>query len=159
MAAQIAFDTMTLVPSADVATNGSLTFNYPAGRAKADYAQAGEIMIASGLQATFNVGASNFSLVYGTPSVVITYLGATTLPAGKQVTLQAPLTTYQALADLTDSTGGVASTTKTLVDATSTYSQAIANANVATLAAQIKALNAKVTMLIGNAKLFDKIPQ
>lgn len=106
MAAQIGFDVMTLTNAADLATNGTMTFNYPGGRVKADYNQTGEKMYSRGLQAEYAVGANNFSLVYGASSVVVTYLGATSIPAGTLVTLQAPLAAYQ---NITDSSGGAAS--------------------------------------------------
>lgn len=100
MTAQVGFDVITVTPSADVATNGTVTFNYPAGRVKTDYAQnAGEILISHGLQTQFADQAGGFSIVYGTSSAVLTYLGSTNLPAGKSMTLQLPVATYTALVD------------------------------------------------------------
>lgn len=146
MTAQIGFDVLVATPSADLATNGTIVFNYPSGRAEADYAQAGESLVSHGLQTGFAVGASNFSLSYSSSSVTLTYLGATSLPAGKSLSLQLPLAAYQAI---TDNTGGVVATS--LVDVTASFSQTKLNANFASLAR-------KVNMLIANAGLFDKIP-
>ena len=106
MAAQIGFDVISAVPSADLATNGTLVFNYPASRVKTDYAQALEKMSSRGLQVDFSVGALNFSIAYGTTSATVTYLGLTSIPAGTTCTLQLPLAKYQAL---TDNTGGAVS--------------------------------------------------
>jgi hypothetical protein len=146
MTAQIGFDTITVTPSADVATNGTIDFTYPSGRAEADYAQSGESLVSHGLQTQFAKGASNFSLSYASSKVTLTYLGATSLPAGKTMTLQLPLAAYQ---QITDNTGGTAG--NALSDVGSAFSQATLNNNFASLAR-------KVNMLIANAGLFDKIP-
>jgi hypothetical protein len=106
MAVQTAFDVINFVPSADVATNGTMTFSYPAGRAKGDYAQALEKMTVHGLMSDLAVGGSAFSLVYGASSVVVTYLGATSIPNSTRVSLQLPLAKYNALVD--NSGGSVA---------------------------------------------------
>lgn len=147
MTAQIGFDTITVTPSAAIATNGTIDFTYPAGRAEADYAQSGETLVSHGLQTQFAKGASNFSLSYASSKVTLTYLGGTSLPAGQPMTLQLPLAAYQ---QLTDNTGGTAA--NSLVDVTASFSQATLNANFASLAR-------KVNMLIANAGLFDKIPR
>jgi len=88
MPAYTPFDLITLVPAADVATSGTMTFTYPSGNASR-YAKTGEKLIVSGLQ---NVLSTGFTLVYGASSVVVTYTGSTTIPAGTSVTLQAPRT-------------------------------------------------------------------
>lgn len=107
MTAQIGFDVITYTPSADVATNGTAVFNYPAGRLKTDYAQnAGEVLISHGLQTSFVDAAGGFSITYGASSATLTYLGSTNLPAGKSMTLQLPLAQYLAVVD---SSGGAAS--------------------------------------------------
>jgi hypothetical protein len=106
MAVQTAFDVINLFNSADLATNGTMTFNYPAGRVKTDYAQALEKMTVHGLMTDQKVGGSTFSLAYGTSSVVVTYLGATSIPNSTRVSLQLPLAKYNVL---TDNSGGVIS--------------------------------------------------
>lgn len=157
MPAQTAFDTITVTPSADVATNGTVTFTYPAGRAKAEYAQAGEVLVANGLQSVLAVGAGAFSLSYGASSATLTYLGSTSLPAGKSLTLQLPLATYEDLgASLTDSTTGTAAAT--LVDCTGTYTQAKVNANFASLAAHQAAIETKVNNMLAAMRAFGTIP-
>lgn len=83
------FDTITLVPSVAIATNDTMTFTYPAGNASR-YAKSGEKLIVQGLQLTLDAGASTFTLAYGASSVVVTWKGSTSIPAGTQVTLQAP---------------------------------------------------------------------
>lgn len=89
MPANIAFDTITLVPAAAVATSGTMTFTYPSGNAS-QYAKTGETLVVQGLQSVLAAGGSTFSLVYGASSVVVTYLGSTSIPAGSSVTLQLP---------------------------------------------------------------------
>lgn len=76
-----------------VATNGTLTFTYPAGRTADSYAQTtGAVLGVPTLQANFTQGTS-FSLSYGTTTVTLTYLGTTSIPAasGVALTLQLPL--------------------------------------------------------------------
>ncbi|MER9685907.1 hypothetical protein [Mesorhizobium sp. M0139] len=85
-----AFDLITLYPSAAVATSGTMTFTYPTGNASR-YSRGSEVLIASGLMDTLTVGAGKFSLVYGASSVVVTYLGSTSIPAGSKVVLHLPL--------------------------------------------------------------------
>jgi hypothetical protein len=99
MTVQTAFDVINLFNSADLATNGTMTFNYPAGRVKTDYAQANEKMTLHGLMTDLLVGGGTFSLAYGTSSVVVTYLGATSIPNSTRVSLQLPLAKYNALVD------------------------------------------------------------
>lgn len=89
MPAYIPYDIITLVPAADVATAGTMTFTYPTGNASR-YAKAGEKLIVSGLQNVLAQAAGAFTLVYGASSVVVTYTAATTIPAGTLVTLQLP---------------------------------------------------------------------
>lgn len=102
------FDVMQAVLNADLATNGTVTFTYPTKspvRAAASYAAASgaKMQVGQGFEGVFTQGASNFSLAYGATTVVMTYLGATTIPLGVRLYLQAPLAAY---ADLTDSTTG-----------------------------------------------------
>jgi hypothetical protein len=80
MTVQTAFDVINLFNSADLATNGTMTFNYPAGRVKTDYAQANEKMTLHGLMTDLLVGA-------------------TSIPNSTRVSLQLPLAKYNALVD------------------------------------------------------------
>lgn len=84
------FDLIELVPSAAVATDGTMTFTYPSGNASR-YAKSGEKLIVSGLNNVLDQAADTFTLAYGASSVVVTYKDATSIPAGTKVTLQAPL--------------------------------------------------------------------
>jgi hypothetical protein len=86
----VSFDLLTIAPSSAVATNGTLTFPYPIGRTSANYIATGAILSVNGLQADLAQGGSTFSIAYG-GTIVVTYLGATTIPALSRVTLQAPL--------------------------------------------------------------------
>lgn len=90
MTAYIPFDTMELVPSADVATNGTMAFTYPSGNASR-YAKSGETLVVEGLQISgLAAGASTFTLSYGASTVTVTWKGSTSIPAGTRVKLQAP---------------------------------------------------------------------
>lgn len=91
MPAYTPFDLITVVPAADVATSGTITFTYPSGNASR-YAKSGEKLIVSGLQDVLAQAAGTFTLVYGASSVVATYTGSTTIPAGSSVTIQLPRT-------------------------------------------------------------------
>lgn len=91
MPAYVPYDIISLTPAADVATSGTMTFTYPTGDASR-YAKSGEKLVVSGLQDILAQAAGTFTLVYGASSVVVTYTGATTIPAGSQVTLQLPRT-------------------------------------------------------------------
>lgn len=95
-----AFDLITLYPSAAVATSGTMTFTYPSGNASR-YAKSGEVLVVGGLMDTHvGAGAGKFSLVYGASSVVVTYLGSTSIPAGSKVVIQLPLAEKIALQTL-----------------------------------------------------------
>lgn len=101
------FDVMTTTLGAAVATGQTITFTYPTkspARAAASYAATGGILVAAqGMEGVFLQQALGFSAVYGASTVVVTYLGLTTLPAGTQVSLQAPTVFYD---DITDNSTG-----------------------------------------------------
>lgn len=143
----VGFINITAALSAAVATNGTITFTYPAGYdAAADFAQSGEVMAVPGLQDVLTKGAGKFSLAYGASSVVATYLGTTSIPAGTLVSISLPVSDY---AVLTDSSGGTASNTIAAIGAT--YVQAEVRNAIASLAA-------KVNMLINISKDGDNVP-
>lgn len=139
------FDTITVTPSSAIATDATLVFNYPGGRNAASYAQAGEVLVASGLQNVLDKGASTFTLSYGGSSATLTYKGLTSLPAGKPVTLQLNLADYADLAPLTDSSGGTAASTIAAIGAA--YVQAEVRNAVASLAAKVNAQSAMINRL------------
>lgn len=90
------FDVMTAFPGTDLATNGTIAFTYPTAtpaRAAASYVSGSgaKLVAAQGFEGLFSQGASNFSLSYGATTVTLTYLGATTIPAGTKLQLQSPL--------------------------------------------------------------------
>ena len=95
--------------NADVATNGTIVLTAPAGYTSATtITGSGAKLWSAGLQTMFVQGASNFSVSYST-DVTITYLGATTIPAGTKFDFFIPK--IAALDALTDSSGGTASNT------------------------------------------------
>lgn len=136
------FATITLIPSAPVATDGTMTFTYASGNAS-QFAQSGEVLVVSGLNDVFKQAADTFTLVYGGSSVVATYKGLTTIPAGKPVTIQLPLAVY---AKLTDGSTGTAS-------------NAIAAITDAATKNAIASLAAKVNTLIDLSQAKDDIPE
>lgn len=136
--------------SSAVATNGTITLTAPVGYTAATTLQAaGAKMWADGLGVLFTQGASNFSVSYST-DVTVTYLGATTIPAGTKFDFYIPV--IGAFDALTDSTGGTASNTLAAITAGASYAQAdltaIKNA-LASLAAKI----ALIQTALGNANI------
>lgn len=70
----------------DVATSGTFTVNYPAGKTAADFKSAeGHYFLALG--ATYRQ-PKDFTLSFGASAVTVTYLGATTLPANTKIYFQ-----------------------------------------------------------------------
>lgn len=140
------FDLISVSPASAVATDGTIEYTYPAGRAAASYAQTGEVLVAHGLQNTLAQAADTFTLAYGASSVVLTYKDATSLPAGQITTLQLPLATYKDIVALGGTiTGATANDTMTAVAdialATAggnTYTDAAVNAAVNTAIATIE---------------------
>lgn len=99
--------------SSAVATNGTIVLTAPAGYAAAStITGAGAKLWSRGLQNMFTQGASNFSVSYST-DITITYLGATSIPAGTSFDFYIP--TIGALDALTDNSAGTASNTLAVV--------------------------------------------
>lgn len=89
----MAFDQITVSADTAVATNGTLTLTYPAGRSADSYVQSsGAYFAVPTLQAIFTQG-SGFTLSYGATTATLTYTGATTIPqaSGVALILQLPL--------------------------------------------------------------------
>lgn len=83
----MSLDTVSTVLSAAVASGGTITFAYPAGKDVGSYRGSyGHTLIARGLMATFYEPAS-FTIAFGA-TVVVTYNGLTTIPAGTVVSLE-----------------------------------------------------------------------
>lgn len=141
------FDKITVTPSSAVATDATVVFNYPAGRNAASYAQSGEVLVATGLQNVLAQAADTFTVAYGGSSATVTYKDATSLPAGKPVTLQLPLADYADIVALTDNSGGTAS--NTIADVPAAYAEATLANQIASMAAKINALVAMVNRLKG----------
>lgn len=84
----MAFDTVSTVVPAAVPSGGTITFAYPAGKDAGNYrGGAGHSMIARGLMTRFT-SPSQFSVAFNASTVVVTYNGATTIPAGTNVSLE-----------------------------------------------------------------------
>lgn len=99
--------------SSAVATNDTIVLTAPAGyTAATTITGSGAKLWSKGLQNLFTQGASNFSVSYST-DVTITYLGATSIPAGTEFDFYIPQ--IGSLNALTDSTGGTASNTLAVV--------------------------------------------
>jgi hypothetical protein len=83
----MAVDIVSTVLSAAVANGGTITFSYPAGKDAGSYRGGyNHSLIARGLQSRFTEPA-NFTIAFGS-SVVVTYNGSTTIPAGTHVSLE-----------------------------------------------------------------------
>lgn len=102
------FVKITGAVSAAVATNGTITLAYPAGYTSANVKAAGAKLWAKGLMNMLNQAALGFSIAYG-GSIVITYLGLTSIPAASEFDFYLPVPDAEDA--LTDSTGGTASET------------------------------------------------
>lgn len=128
--------------SSAVATNGTITLTAPAGYSSAaTITGAGAKLWSKGLMQMFTQGANNFSVSYST-DVTITYLGATSIPAGTSFDFYIP--TIGALDALTDSTTGTASNTLAAVtNPTFTWN----GSSVYPSAADGTAINAAITSL------------
>lgn len=129
------FQKITYSPTADVATNGTITLAYPSGLSSSNVVTAsGALMYVKDQSNMYAQGASNFSVAYG-GSIVITYLGATTIKAGYVLDfyVPTPLNTVKlndhadpqvTIPALTDSTGGTPATTLAAITAGAGYAQA-----------------------------------
>jgi hypothetical protein len=94
--------TVRTTVSSAVATSGTITFAYPSGFDEGSFRGTyGHTLYARGLQTTF-VFPSQFTIAFGA-SVVVTYLGSTTIPAGTEVALELNL---PGETQLTNGTGG-----------------------------------------------------
>jgi hypothetical protein len=136
--------------NADVATNGTIVLTAPAGyTAATTITGAGAKLWSAGLQNLFTQGANNFSVSYST-DVTITYLGATTIPAGTKFDFFIPK--IAALDALTDSTGGTASNTLAAITAGASYAQADITA-IKNALASLAARQAQIQTLLVNQNL------
>lgn len=139
----LAFDIMTVTTSAAVADGGTLTFTYPASRAAASYSATGAFLFADGHGTLYAQTTGGFSVSYGATTATVTYDGSTSIPAGTEVSLQAPLVRYAAkgttIVSLTDSSGGTAA--DTIADVPASYTEA-------TLANQLASLTRKMNEVI-----------
>lgn len=152
----VGFKTITLTPSAAVATDATMTFTYASGNAS-QWKQSGEVLVIKGLQNVLPQAADTFTLAYGASSVVVTYKDATSIPAGTEVTLQLPVAIYADLTALTDSSGGVAATT--IPAQSGSYVQATQQTTIASLTAAINNLTARVNTLLALSRVSDQVPK
>lgn len=83
----MSFDVVRTTVSAAVASGGTITFAYPAGKDAGHYRGSNQhVLIARGLMASFAY-PSQFTIAFGA-NPVVTYNGSTTIPAGTEVSLQ-----------------------------------------------------------------------
>ncbi|ALA16082.1 MULTISPECIES: hypothetical protein [Chelatococcus] len=80
-------DLLSVTTSAPVATNGTLTFPYPSGKAAADYVADKGRIFARGLMAYFDAADDGIDIAFGA-SITVTYKGETSIPANTQVQLE-----------------------------------------------------------------------
>lgn len=136
--------------SSAIATNGTITLTAPVGyTAATTLTAAGAKLWSKGLQNMFTQGASNFSVSYST-DVTITYLGATSIPAGTEFDFFIPQ--VGAFDALTDSTGGTASNTLAAITAGASYAQADLTA-IKNALASLAARQAAIQTALVNQKL------
>lgn len=153
----LGFITITLTPSADVDTNDTMDFLYPAGYdAAALFAQSGEKLVISGLGNVLDQAANTFTVAYDADSATVTYEDATSIPAGTAVTLQLPLADFEDVTSLTDGSLGTAS--DTLPEITAAYVEADIANSIASLAAKVNTLVARVNSLLALSQDRDNVP-
>lgn len=75
-----------------VAAGGTITFQYLPMRASACYGpKAPAILTVRAMQGVYLQDQGFFTIVYGPTSIVVTWLGSTTIPANANVSIQLPL--------------------------------------------------------------------
>lgn len=126
----VTLETVKTVAASAIAHNGTLTVVFPNGHTSLNYAKTGFAIDVPALQAGFadSDGTNGITTSISSSQVVITYKGATTIPAGSDIKVTLPNISPSGLAQadvlaalnpggtkvlaaLTDSTGGVASST------------------------------------------------
>lgn len=87
----MSLDILRAVPSSAVATSGTITFAYPAGRSAGSYASFGHKAFVKGLQVHATVDNGDFSLTFNAVAsgITLTWLKSTSIPANTEVVLQA----------------------------------------------------------------------
>lgn len=75
------------VLSAPLATNGTVTLNYPTGRTAGDFRPMGHRVFARGLMAELPLN-TGYTLTFNAPNITFTYKGATTIPAGTNLKVE-----------------------------------------------------------------------
>lgn len=118
--------TIKTVVAAAVATNGTITFTYPAGVAQGDFVAGGEVLGIASLQNVLAQAADTFTVSYGSTSATVTYKDATSIPAGSELwfgshTVDKASADNQVPAATTTARGGVK---QAVVQAASTASDA-----------------------------------
>lgn len=139
--------------SADVATNGTITLAYPAGQSSSTVKATGAKMWCAGLANLLNQTAGQFSVAYG-GTIVITYLGATTIPAGTLIDFFLPVPDAEDA--LTDNTGGTASETLAAITAPAANATTSLTADMTAVKnaiASLAAKQAKMQTALKNANL------
>lgn len=136
-----AYDIMTVTPSAAVADGGTIVFTYPASRAAASYNATGALLFADAHGTLYRQVTGGFSISYGATTATVTYDGSTTIPAGCEVSLQAPLAQYAAPGTaITGLTAATGTASDTLADVTSTPTQTLINNNFKSLSNKVNAI-------------------
>lgn len=79
--------TLSTVVASAVATNGTITFAFPAGVTSADVVAGGEVLGLPSLQNVLAQAADTFTVAYST-NITVTYKDATSIPAGSTVDFQ-----------------------------------------------------------------------
>lgn len=134
-----------LVPSAPVATDGTMDFAYPSGLVLSRIDQSNEILSVEGHGSVLEQTADTFTVSYDSDSATVTWKGDTSIPAGTKVSLQ--INTYDS-PRITDSTGGTADSSEPFTLAAVTNPDLSAwNGSVYPTAAQATAIGAAFTAI------------
>lgn len=80
---------LTATVGANVATNGTIDFPYVTGITQATYIPGSEVLAVEALQDVIDQDNAKFTVASDADSLTVTWKGATTIPAGSVVKLQA----------------------------------------------------------------------
>lgn len=131
--------------AAAVATAGTFTVGYPAGKTRGDYSL-GVLSKLSAIGKVFSA-PEDMTLSFGATSVTVTYNGATTLPAGTPFTFQ--FDNGVSINDVVEPISGQSIASPTCVGIVNLGSPGVAAANSILLSAAVLAITGTATALTG----------
>lgn len=130
-------------PTGGIATSATFTIITP--KIGSLYAKTGEKMVIPKMGNDL-ASTDDFTISYGANTTsTVTYLEATTIPAGYDIVVELPVATYKDITPLTDNSGGVVS--NTIAAVTGSYVEATMENQAASFAGKINELVAQINAL------------